>query len=481
MESIWSKTAKIEPRPALKGDMQTDVAIIGGGMAGLLTAFLLQRRGIDCIVLEKETVGSGQTKNTTAKITSQHGLIYSKLIKTLGAEKARLYAQANEKAIQLYREFVEEYHIDCAFETKRAYLYSTLNAQPLIEETQAAALLGINARFVTDAPLPFAIQGAEMFPGQAQFHPLVFLRAVAQQVRVFEHTQVRHVYDNRVETDNGVVTAKKIIFCTHYPFINFPGCYFLKMHQERSYVLALENAGQVEGMYIACDGDGLSLRNEGDILLLGGGNHRTGENSAGERYETLNRFAKQFYPECRVYTKWSAQDCMPLDSVPYIGRYAAGKPNWYVATGFQKWGMTTSMVAAMILTDMVRGIPSPYEALYTPQRFHLKASYQNMVTDGLMSLRSLSKELLHIPKDSLDAIAPGHGGIVRFNGKKAGAYKDQNGQIFLVDTRCPHLGCMLEWNPDELTWDCPCHGSRFTYRGELLDNPAERELPLIQC
>ena len=333
MESIWSRTARIREHPPLQGDLNVQVAVLGGGLAGILTAYRLREQGADVAVLEASRVGSGQTKGTTAKITSQHSLIYARLIRELGAEKARQYADANQRAIGEYRRLIEHLGIACQFEQRPAYLYSTLaeDAAALQEETRAARELGIDGAFTEATELPFPVAGAVRFDGQAQFHPLAFLSAVSAGLKIFEHTAAVTVDGNRISTDRGSVTAEKIVFATHFPFLNKPGYYFARMHQERSYVLALEHVPPLHGMYLGIGESGLSFRSWGDTLLLGGGGHRTGENRTGGSYDLLRRAAAEFFPGGTEAAHWSAQDCMPLDSVPYIGQYSSSTPDWYVA------------------------------------------------------------------------------------------------------------------------------------------------------
>lgn len=478
MDSIWSKTTDMPEYPALSGDVTTEAAVIGGGLAGILTAYYLQQRGIKTIVLEANRIGSGQTKNTTAKITAQHNLIYHKLIQDFGEEKAKHYADANEQAIAEYRRLITENRIGCDFEERPAYLYSTSQQDVLAleQETAAAQKLEIDAVFTKQSTLPFPIAGAVKFHGQAQFHPLKFLRTIAKDLTVFEQTRVKTVEDDRILTAQGAVRAKHIVFATHFPFINLPGFYFARMHQERSYVLALEHAAQLDGMYLGIDAEGLSFRNIDHTLLLGGGGHRTGENSAGGKYDMLRKKAALFYPENVETAHWSAQDCMPMDGVPYIGQFSSSTPNWHVATGFGKWGMTGSMVSAMLLSDQIAGRENPHADVFSPQRFTPSASAKALLTDTVQAVKGLSRQVFTLSQEKIEALPASHGGVVAYDGEKAGVYKDEHGEVFLVSTRCPHLSCQLEWNPDEKSWDCPCHGSRFDYKGKLIDNPAQEDL-----
>ncbi len=250
----------------------------------------------------------------------------------------------------------------------------------------------------------------------------------------------------------------------------------MRMHQERSYVIALEGAGDVNGMYIDIDKEGYSFRNYKDLLLLGGISSRTGKNKYGDSFERLREAGKEFYPNSEEKFSWSAQDCMTIDGLPYIGKYSSSTPNMYVATGFNKWGMTSSMVAAMIISDMINGKESDISEVFSPRRFDISLSIENIAKDTIETAKNFIAQKVSIPNDKIEHIKNGHGGIVEYNGRKVGVYKDVAGKEFVVTTKCPHLGCELQWNPDDLSWDCPCHGSRFNYTGEWLDSPAIKSL-----
>ncbi len=476
MESVWSAGCTLPRREPLNENLSADVVVIGAGMAGILTAYLLSTQGARTIVLEAAETAGGMTKNTTAKITSQHDLIYSRLLSDVGKEKASQYAGANQKAIGEFKEIIEKNGIDCGFEIKPAYVYSLDDSEKIKDEVKAAQMFGIDAEYVTTTELPFEVSGAVRFSGQAQFHPLKFLRPLSEKLKIYENTMVREIKDHIVVTDLNQVQAKAVVVATHYPFINVPGYYFMRMHQDRSYAVAFENAPTLDGMYIDADKNGYSFRNYEDLLILGGGSHRTGENREGGIYEGLKKQAKEWYPAAAERYLWSAQDCMPVDGIPYIGRYSESMPDVYVATGFQKWGMTSSMVSAMILSDMITGKENRFSEVFSPQRFHVKASMKNLAVDGAKSVSGLAAGLFKIPAEHLENIEKGHGGVVEYDGRKVGVYKNEAGETFAVSTKCPHLGCELSWNPDERTWECPCHGSRFDYRGNLMNNPAMRGL-----
>ncbi|MGN0400797.1 MAG: FAD-dependent oxidoreductase [Acetatifactor sp.] len=464
MESLWMEEVHIPRRRAAEGLYQRDVVVIGAGMAGILTAWKLQQAGLKVTVLEADRIAGGQTGRTTAKITSQHGLIYSRLVEEIGWQKAKLYADANQRAIDEFENLIRNQKIDCDFERVPAYLYSRKESGQLLDEARVAAELGISAYFTDSPELPFQTAGAVCFENQACFHPLKFIRSLAEQLEIFEQSPVTVVRGGMVGTERARFLANQVIFATHYPFRNVPGFYFLRQHQERSYVIALERkqaseaqdgAGYAnrfaegskwpEGMYLCAESDGLSLRSTGDILLLGGNSHRTGKNRQGGAYGSLKAAACKYFPEGRVVAEWSAQDCMPHDGVPFIGRYSVWKSNWYVATGFGKWGMTSSMVTALLLTDMLQGKKNSWEKVFTPQRLRPQSGMANFFSDLAESAAGLTK-----------------GFFVPWEGQTC--------------ARCTHMGCKLTWNPDDNSWDCPCHGSRFDADGKLREDPAQRDM-----
>lgn len=426
MDSLWEKTATLPKFDRLRTDLKTDVLIIGGGMAGILCAYFLHRAGVDYALAEAETVCSGITKNTTAKITVQHGLIYDRLIRTFGKTRAAQYLAANQAALQQYREISRQ--IDCDFEEEDAFVYSLNNRRKIENEIAALERLGLHPEFAERTALPFPIAGAVRLGRQAQFHPLKFAAAIAKGLRIYEHTRVQALAGMTAETETGKIHAQKIIVATHFPFLNKHGSYFLKMYQHRSYEIALENAPKLNGIYVDEAEKGMSFRSWNDLLLVGGGDHRTGKSGGGWR--ELRDFARRYVPDAVEKAHFATQDCMTLDRVPYIGTYSARTPHLYVATGFNKWGMTSAMAAAAMLCDMVEGKPSPYADVFNPSRSILRPQLAVNAFEAVVNLLTPTAK------------------------------------------RCPHLGCALKWNKAEHTWDCPCHGSRFAADGRLIDNPA---------
>ena len=471
MESIWTKTYDRKKNSPLESDIDAEAAVIGGGMAGILTAWRLQKAGICTVVLEADQIGGGQTKNTTAKITSQHGLFCHTFIEKKGKETAEKYLQANQQAVDEYKRIICEENIDCDLTEADAYVYSS-DGERLRQETEAAQRLGMNAFFESQIEIPVTCAGAVRFPDQAHFHPLKFIGALADHLTVYEDTPVTEVDGNQIKTPCGSVRAEKIVLTTHFPFINFPGMYFARMHQERSCVAALEGARTIKGMYIGDGEDSLSFRQYDKYILLGGQAYRTGENRNGGRYDRLKATGETIYPGSNTVACWSAQDCITADDIPFIGRYASDRPDWFVATGFKKWGMSSAMVSSKLLTDMICGKENPYAEIFAPSRFSAGELPQIMQDSG-KAVKGLAKRFFYIPDETVNVLERGHGAVVETPQGKAGVYKTDEGEIFQVDIVCPHMGCELTWNPDERSWDCPCHGSRFDYEGNLLDGPAQ--------
>ena len=430
MDSIWTKTVNLPQFPALEGDIKTDVLIIGGGMAGILCAHFLQEQGVDYVLAEGRTICSGVTKNTTAKITSQHGLIYQKLRKSVGSELAAMYLDANEAAVRKYAELAKT--IDCDFERKTNYVYSLNDGRKLEKEAESLDALGFHSVFTEETKLPFQVAGAIGFENQAQFHPLKFVAELAKNLRIYEHTYVKELKPHMAVTGHGNIHFQKVIFATHFPVDNKHRMYFLKMYQHRSYVIGYENAPNVEGMYVDETMNGMSFRNYGDLLFVGGGDHRTGKK--GGNWREIREFVRVHYPEAREVAHWATQDCMSLDEVPYIGQYSKRLPECYVATGFNKWGMTSAMVAGQILADLVQGKENKYEAVFNPSRSMRKTQFLVNGAEAVMNL------------------------------------------VMPAKRRCPHMGCGLKWNEQEHSWDCPCHGSRFGEDGGVIEGPATGDL-----
>ena len=428
-KSVWQNDASLPEFPTLSRELSTDVLVIGGGLAGLLTAWELRQKGVDVVLVEKGRMCSATTAYTSAKLTAQHGLIYQKLIRSIGVERASQYYKANAEAVEQMKNLCHRFV--APMEEKANFVYS-FDRRKLDRELDAFQKLGIPSIFAEAPHLPLSAAGALGIPGQAQFHPLKLAASLAKELTIYENSRVTELIGTTATTEHGRIRAKKIVVTTHFPFLNKHGSYFLKLYQHRSYLLALENAGTMDAMYVSDDKKGMSFSSFGGTLLLGGGGHRTGKHGGGWR--ELREFAAKHYPNAVEQNHWAAQDTMSLDGIPYIGQYSRNTPDLYVAAGFNKWGMTGSMVSAMLLADLIQGKKNAYAGIFSPSRSILKP------------------QLL-------------------FNCAETTAN-------FLIPTtkRCPHLGCALKYNREEHSWDCSCHGSRFTESGAVLDNPANGDL-----
>ncbi len=430
IKSIWSESTTLPQFEKLTGEYKTDVLVIGGGMCGLLCAYYLKKANIDYILVEGNRIASGITKNTTAKITSQHSLIYDKTLQSYGKEKAQMYLDANNLALFEFERLCQ--NIKCDFSKKDAYTYSLTDREKIEREVAAVNELGFDAEFEKNLELPFSVAGAIKFRNQAQFNPLKFIAELCRELNIYENTFVRDITPNCAVTDSAKITFKKVIVATHFPFINKHGSFFLKLYQHRSYVSAFENVPLVNAMYVDEDKKGLSFSSFENLLLIGGEGHRTGKES--EAWKGIKHFAQKHYGDATPKYQWAAQDTMSLDSIPYIGYYSKNTPDMYVAAGFNKWGMTSSMVSAMLLCDIIQGKKNDFAEVFSPQRSILKPQ---LAINGI--------------ETTLNFLSP-------------------------TVKRCPHLGCALKWNKAERSWDCPCHGSRFQENGKLIDNPATGNL-----
>ena len=478
----------------LKEDISVDVAIVGAGITGITSAYLLSKEGLKVAIIEGGSVLNGTTGHTTAKITAQHGLIYDELIGHFGEEKARLYYESHTNAIQFIQQTSTDKGIDCDFSNEDAYIYAVTEqyAEKLETEMAAYKRLDIPGYITQQIPFTINIENALVMKNQARFHPLKFLRsllneAVQSGCLVFENTTAMDVVDDDeqpkvITRDGNKVTCKKLIVASHFPYCDKLGLYFAKMYADRSYAIGIKTGKEYPGgMYISADSPTRSIRvtpmNGESLLIIGGENHKTGQGiDTLKHYHALEEFAEEVFGIKEYLYRWSAQDLVTLDKVPYIGPMTDEKENILVATGYKKWGMTTGTMAAHLLTDYVLERDNPYKELYSPSRFTADPSLRSVITTNADVAKHLLKgKLEFVPKDPSD-IKNGEGSVVMHNGKRAGAYRDENGKLYLVDTSCTHLGCETEWNHAEKTWDCPCHGSRYAYSGDVVEGPAVKPL-----
>jgi glycine/D-amino acid oxidase-like deaminating enzyme/nitrite reductase/ring-hydroxylating ferredoxin subunit len=494
-QPFWIVSTPQTEYRSLNDDIEVDIAIIGGGITGVTSAYLLKQEGYKIALLEADRIVQGTTGHTTAKITSQHTLIYDSLKKQIGEEKARQYAEANETAIKEISRLIQEKNIDCNFSWQSAYVYTQQEeyVSQLINEVNAASSLGIKASFLSEIPLPITIKGAMRFDNQAQFHPRKYLLTLAQDIPgngsyIFEQTKVVDVKEDkpsRVITASGnKVIAHKVIIASHYPCYEAMGLFFTRIYPERSYILGIKAKEKFPGgMYITAEDPKRSLRaqvaNGSELILIAGEHHKTGQGEdTNNHYQKLKDFSEKIFEIEDIPYRWSTQDYTTMDKIPYIGHLTSGTPNIYVATGFNKWGMTNGTTAALILKDLILNGSSPWEDIYDPSRFTPSASAKSFVKENLNVAKHLiSGKIMPVPSNM--EIPQGEGKIIDLNGQRVGAYRDKKGSLHMVDTTCTHMGCELQWNSAETSWDCPCHGSRFTYEGENVEGPALQKLSHI--
>ncbi|AKB13949.1 Glycine/D-amino acid oxidase [Methanosarcina thermophila] len=467
-ESYWLATTPESNYPALSGDINVDVAIIGGGTVGITSAFLLKEVGMSVAIIEADRIIKGATGYTTAKITSQHNLIYDRLISKFGRAKAKQYAEANQAAIDRIEYIVRSWDISCDFAHKPAYVYagSEESAQKILDEVRAARSLGLPASFESSLPLPFETYGAVRFNRQAQFHPRKYLCALAREIEgdncyIFEKTRALGIEGGEpvvIKTDRGTIRADDVIQATHYPILDKPGELFKKLSQSMSYVLGLRIQETFpDGMFINAEEPTRSLRSQpaegGELVLAVGDGHPTGSgNPTHQHYKQLEDWVRAIYNVRSIDYHWLTEDVVSEDGVPLIGRLTPDSEHFYLATGFGKWGMTTGTAAAVIITDMILGRDNPWVEVYDPSRF-----------------REIS-EL--IAQEDLPEVEPGQGVLVEKGEDKMAVYRDPQGILYTLNPACRHMGCTVSWNDADRTWDCHCHGSRYNARGEVIQSPA---------
>ncbi len=478
MRSLWFEDVTRPQREALEHDVSVDVAVLGAGIVGLTTARLLERNGARVAVLEGRRVAAGASGYNTAKLSSLHGLSYGKLVRSLGSELARAYGEANEAGIARVFELSAELGIDCDLRRKPSYTYteSESDLQQVQEEAGVAVGLGLPASFVEDVDLPFEVAGAVRFEEQGEFHPVKYLEGLAAALdgSVYEGTTATQVRGGRVSTAGGqVVSAEHVVVATHLPFLD-RGLYFARCHPERSYVVAGRTSEAPAGMYLSTEQPAHSIRAHGEWLLVGGESHKTGQADAAERYARLEAWAGERFgiePELR----WATHDHMPVDGVPYVGRHDPLSSGVWVATGFRKWGLAMGTAAAELLAAQIAGRDHAWRELFDPQRVRPRASATSFVKENAnVALRFIGDRVAK--RGDVDEIGPGEGQVVGSGLGQRAVYRDDGGTLHELSARCTHLGCIVNWNTAERTWDCPCHGSRFGATGEVLEGPAVRPL-----
>lgn len=500
-KSFWREYKDIPSYPALQENESTDIAVVGGGMAGIISAYLLAKAGRQVTLIEAGKLVDGVTGKTTAKISAQHGLYYDSMIQVAGEAQAKLYYQANMDALTFIEETAKELSIDCDFSHHNAFVYAqtTAGAKLVEKEAEAYRRLGIDGELAKEeVKLPFSVEEALVMRNQAQFHPVKFLAGLVKEIerlggKIYEQTRAMKIlskHDPVIQTENlSHLSCNKVIVASHYPFNDFDGLYFSRLSVNRSYAIAAKVSGEIPNdMYISGDMPSRSLRyalgEDGEkLLLIGGEGHITGKSSSDtmEHYYNLEKFGDEYFGIKEIPYRWSSQDMTTLDKIPYIGTITAGYENILVATGFNKWGMSNGALAGMLLSDQVLGKENQYAPVFDPTRTKLKPKdAASFAKDNASVAKALVTGKLKRASKTVDDLGKDEGSLVKVGKKKAGGYRDEYGQVHLVDTACTHMGCDVKWNDAERSWDCPCHGSRFSYTGDVLNGPAVKPLKKIE-
>lgn len=535
MNSYWINSEKNKEKyNKLEKNIETDICIIGGGITGISTAYYLTKENLKVTVLDMGKIGFQTTGNSTAKITSQHGLFYKYLKDSKGEDFARLYYDANEDAIKNIKKIVEKENIECDLECQSAYVLAANReeVQKVKDEVEVVRGFGGHAEYLEREDIdknllilnPLA---AIRFKNQAQFNSYKYTIELAKICKnlganIYENTKVVDVRDEKdyyyLETEDGYkIKAKYLVITTKYPIINIPGFYFMKMYQSTSYGISIPVKEKLfDGMYITSTNPKVSLRMakvdnniikdvvDGNIenyakqdkenrkrvkekqnskidneyvLIVVGADHKTGEKTdLSNSYKKLENIAKQIYSQGKVENYWNTEDCITLDKIPYIGKYSTMWENAYVATGFNKWGITTSNIAANIITDMIIGRKNRYEDIFISTRVEPVKNRQEVGNMLKETVSSLVLKKFELPESEQASLKNEEGKIIEIEGEKVGAYKDKEGRIYTIVPKCAHLGCELSWNNLDKTWDCPCHGSRYDYTGKMLYGPTVKDL-----
>lgn len=490
--SLWIGTSEVTRFHELHGDLSTDVAVVGAGIAGLTTAALLKADGARVIVIEAGRVAAGVTGYTTAKLTVLHGLVFDDLVQAFGEDGARKYADANLAGMATVADLAVRHGIDCQLERRPAYTYTTdpEMVAKVRAEVGAAQRVGLDARFTTDTDLPYPVEGAIRLADQSQFHPRMFCIGLARVIEgggsaVYEGTRALSVdeKDGRctVETDHGTITAGHVVQATQLPFSDRGG-FFARTHPVRSYALSARLDGPVpQGMYLSVDSPSRSVRSahmgDEEVVILGGESHKVGQDpDTRERYAALEAWARAEFPVRSIDYRWSAQDYVPVDHVPFVGRLSPASERVLVATGFKKWGMSNGAAAGVMLADRIAGRRNGFADFFDTNRANPRQSIKDLVKENANVVKRFVGDRLKTETRSVADLAPGEAAVLIEGTERVGVYRDEAGDVHAVTPVCTHLGCTVTWNTAETTWDCPCHGSRFNCDGEVIQGPAVKDL-----
>ena len=496
-EPYWREISLPEFEKVTK-NISVDVAIVGGGITGITAGYLLQKEGLKVAILEADNLLNGTTGHTTAKVTAQHGLIYDELIQHFGEDHAKRYYQSADQSLQFIKNLIQEKNIECDFSQEDAYIFATseLYKNKIQKEAEAYQKLGIAGELASSIPFEIEIKTALSMKNQAQFHPLKYFKQLVLDFveaggAVYEATTASDIeedgdYPKVMTRDGHRVACKHVIIASHFPFFDKKGLYFARMYPERSYAIGIKAKKPYPGgMYVSVDDPIRSLRytpiNGENLIIIGGENHKAGHGpDTLEHYEALAQFAEKTVGIEDFKYRWSTQDLVTLDKLPYIGPITAEKPHILLATGYRKWGMTNGTTAAQLLADTILEKENPYRDLFSPSRgLQADPSLKSAISYNIDVAGQLIKGKIDVPNKNPETLKEDEGSVVIVSGKRAGAYRDLEGQLHIVDTTCTHMGCECEWNSGDRTWDCPCHGSRYTYDGNVIEGPTKKPLKKI--
>lgn len=490
MKTIWEN--KIKKFDKLNQNISCDTLIIGGGIAGIWCAYKLTKAGQKVCVLEANRIGSGVTAGSSSILTFAQELLYNTLINKHGTDTAKQYLSDTQKAIKEIVQVVKEEKINCDLQETNFVLYSTklCGAKKIVKEKKAFETLELNLDFVSLTELPHQSKKALLAKGSFLLDPLKLMAGLVDYLvkngaQIFEQTFVTSQPDGKIlKIDNNTIHAKNFIVATHYPFINFPGFYFLKLYQSQNYTIVFKPPQKQESFalnttYECIDKNGFEYRRVGKNILCLGPDVRTGKKTYHSKYRIIEEHLKEDFSEYKEITRFSAQDCITADQLPYAGLYSNFLNNVYVLTGFNKWGITNSYITSSVVCNMITKKISGTKNIYAPDRNNFFASIIQTVKNLGVDIAGWGENLISFDNKKIARIKKGQGATVKIKGKRVGIYRDENNKLHCVSATCTHLGCALKWNKDETSFDCPCHGSRFNTSGKVLNNPAFENLKKI--
>lgn len=495
LESYWIATTDTTAYPQLSGDIEVDIAVVGGGIAGLCTAWELSRAGRSVAVIEAGRIAGGVTGHTTAKLSAQHGLIYDHLRETFGAASARDYATAQTEAIEHVATTAGHLGVDCDLERAPAFVYteSEDRVPTLRAEAEAAREAGLDASFTTDTGLPFPVAGAVRVENQAQFHPRKYLLAIAADLTargasIYERSRVVELdSDHAVHTltaeSGATVSAREVVVATHFPIFNrlklFP-----RLTPRRELVVAAPIPAEADpgGMYLTPEDHTRSVRtapygDERRLLIVTGEAFTPGSPDVSGRLDRLTEWTAERFGATDPAYRWAAQDNATTDKVPFVGRFK-GRERLYVACGFGGWGMSNGVAAARLIAALSRDEPPQWSELFDPGRLHAVKEASRLAANQTSVVKHLvGDRITRHPAESPEDLGPGEGAIMRVDGSLHAVSRDEDGTVHTLAATCTHMGCVVGYNDAERSWDCPCHGSRFDQEGAILHGPATEPLP----